>query len=89
MAHSIDSVEKIAVTTTAKDIAVNGRKFMIQNLASDQTVYFKEKKGTAATAANGFCVPASTTLDQVLRAETLSIVGSGSADVRIIYFNEV
>lgn len=90
MANRIDSVEKVAVTGTAKDISINYRAFLIENLSTDQTVYFKEKNEDekACTTNNGFALPAGKIFDKVLRAKTLSVIGSGSADVRILYVME-
>lgn len=90
MALKIDSVEKVAVTTTAKDIDVNYRAFIIENLATDKVVYFKEKSedGKACTANNGFAVPSGKVFDKVMRAKTLSVIGDGSADARILYVVE-
>jgi len=90
MALKIDSVEKVAVTSTAKDIEINYRAFMIENLATDQVAYIKEKAedNKACTASNGFAIPAGKVFDKVMRAKTLSIIGSGAADVRIMYVVE-
>lgn len=87
MANTIDKVVKVSVSTTAQDIDCGYKKFMIENLATG-TVYFKEKDGVDCTASNGFAIPAATFVDTVFRAKTLSIVGEGDADVRIIFFEE-
>lgn len=90
MSKTIDSIQKVAVTTTAKDIDVNCRHFIIENLDDSATVYFKEKKydNTAVTADNGFAIPPNTVLDMVFTAHTLSIKGSAGADVRLMYVME-
>jgi len=90
MALKIDSIEKVSVTTTAKDIEVNYRAFMIENLTDGKIVYFKEKSedGKACTANNGFAIPGVKIFDKVMRAKTLSVIGSDSCDARILYVVE-
>ena len=88
MALKIDSVEKVSVTTTAKDVAVNYRAFIIENCTAEKTVYFKEKDGVAVTVDNGFELIGQKIFDKVLRAKTLSIKGSEACDVRILYVTE-
>jgi len=89
MAYRIDSIEKVSVTTTAKDIDINYRNFIIQNLTADAVVYIKEKADddVTVTADNGFAIKTGN-FDKLLRAKKLSIKGTASADVRILYITE-
>ena len=81
----IGRVEAVKATTTAKDLDIGYRTFLIQNL-SEATVYIKNKDyGGKMTAENGFAVLPKTTLEKTLSCETLSIIASGEADVRILY----
>jgi len=87
MPLKIEKVMALTVGTTAQDVAVGYRSFIIENL-SVNAVYFKEKEGTACTTSNGFCVPAETALLGVLTADTLSVVADDdSSDVRILFID--
>lgn len=78
----------VSATTTAQDVKIKDRSFMIQvNEANTVFVYFKEKNGVAATATNAFKITGGDILPQVFTASTLSIVSSESAKV-IIQFVE-
>ena len=83
----ITKVIKETAGTTAKDVAIHGLPFIIQNLTASTNVYIKEKSedGKAASATNGFCIPGGTTLDQPLVATTLSVISdTASTDVRVM-----
>jgi len=87
MAYRIESVEKVSASGTASDVSTNLRDFFIENLTADVTVYFKEKNGVDCTENNGFAIGKGV-FDKLLRANTLSIIASDSADVRILYVKE-
>lgn len=84
MVCKIISTEKISAAS-AKDVAVNGRAFIISNITADSAIYFKEKAGTAATANNAQPLAAGATFPHVLRAETLSVYGGNA---QILYVRE-
>ena len=88
MPKAIKEIKVVSVGTTATDVAVNSKAFIIANNHATQSLYFKEKAvdGVGCTTSNGFLLPANTVLDKVLTAETLSMIASGaSTDVRIMY----
>lgn len=82
----VGRIEAVKVTAKVQHVDIGYRTFLIQNL-SDSPVYIKNKDaGSAAlTEENGFAILPKTTLDKPLSCETLSIIGSGEADVRILY----
>lgn len=82
----IREVIAVTATTTAQDVDIGYRKFLIQNNAANTVfVYFKEKNedGVAATATNAFKLIGGDVLPIVFTAKTLSIIGSASAAVII------
>lgn len=83
--YRITGCEKISVSATAKDVAVDYRSFILENPDASVTVYFKEKEGKAVTAATGFALPPGQVLPVVLTGKTLSVLGSGSGELRLLY----
>lgn len=83
----IGTIKKITANTTAQDVNINYQEFFIQNLSADQTVYFKEKDvdGVKCSATNGFALAPGATFEKCLQAKVLSIIATGSADVRIMF----
>ena len=79
--------EKVSVGTTAKDVPVNYRSFLLENPDASVTVYFKEKEGKAVTAATGFALLPGTVLPVTLTGKTLSVLGSGSGELRLLYLD--
>lgn len=74
----------VKTSTTAVDVLINGRSFLIQNPHASAVAYIKEKNGVAATAANGWELPAGHVCPHRLSANTLSVVGSASGTVNIM-----
>lgn len=82
----------VAATTTAQDVVLGGQRCKIQNTDDTNIVYFREKiihgvtDAVAATATNSMVVfPKETTRDTML-LDKISVLGSGSASVRILVF---
>ena len=87
MNYKIETVRALSVGTTAQDVNVNYRGFLMQNLSDTATVYFREKDadGKDCTAQNGFALPPGAVQERVYTAHTLSLVASAAgADVRIL-----
>lgn len=80
----IKDVIVVTTSTTAQDVAINGRAFLIQNPHATAIAYVKEKNGVAATSSNGWMLPAGYVCPHKLTAETLSIVGSATGTVNIM-----
>ena len=78
-AYKIEEVMTVDATSSAQDVQVGYKLFLIQN-AGSTPVSFKEKNDVPATAANGFAVAAGETLPVVLTANTLSVFG-GKASI--------
>ena len=76
----------LSVTTTAQDVSIEFRDFLIVN-NSEATVYFREKEigGQAVTSKTGFALQPKSMIPYPLTASTLSIIGSAAADVRILF----
>lgn len=76
----------IAVTTTAQDVDIQFRDFLITN-CGEYTVYFRDKDldGKDVTAETGFALLPKSALPYPMTASTLSIIGEGAADVRILF----
>ena len=76
----------VAVTTTAKDVPIGFQDFLMVN-NSDAVVYFREKTldGKAVTEKTGFALQPHTATTYPMTANTLSIIGSAAADVRILF----
>jgi len=90
MPYRIMGDKKITAGTDAVDVDVAYRAFIIQNLSSANTVYFREKNddGAAVTASTGFALTPGATLDTALAAKTLSIIASAeSTDVRLLFLD--
>ncbi len=85
MAMRITGLKTVSATTAAQDVNIGYNAFLIQNNGTGK-VYFKEKHedGRPASASNGFCLPAGTTLEHVLTAKTLSIVADAASSVVIL-----
>lgn len=80
----IVGTKTITATTTAQDVSIGYRDFIISN-AGSVGVYFKEKDGVAVTSANGFFLPAGTVLQKCITADTLSVISaSDTAAVSIL-----
>ena len=90
MALLIDKTEKIAVTTTAKDVNVNRRSFLLKNGDESKSLYFREKSedGAAVTVDNGFMLGPGEMIPCALTAKTLSIKGEASLSAYILYCME-
>ncbi len=87
----IEKVTALTVGTSAQTVAVNGLAFVMENLSESATVYFKEKRadGKAATASNGYALPAGKSTEFPLVAMDLSVVASAaSTDVRVLILEE-
>lgn len=59
--RAVEVIAKANISTTAQDIAVNGRPCMVANTGS-QPLYINP--ATTATSSNGFLIPAGTLLQQ-------------------------
>lgn len=89
MIHPIIGEEKVTVGTTAVNVEVNCRAFLIKNNSESATVYFREARdGKAATADTGFVLAAGESCPVPLCAHTLSLAASAEADVRMLYIGE-
>lgn len=87
MAFVIEKAEKISVTTTAKDVNIGFRSFLIKNVG-EKTVYFKEKDGIAVTVDNGFALGPGEMIPFALSAKVLSIKGEAASTVSVMYGRE-
>ena len=81
---AVKEVKIVAATTTAQDVAIGGRPFIIQNAHDTNIVYFKEKKGVAATSTNATILKSGTFPFQLV-ADTLSVVASAATNVVITF----
>ena len=91
MSHRIDSIQRESVGTTASQIAVDRRNFIIKNCSADATIYIKEYADDKkkATSSNSFPINPGQTLEFVLNAKTLSVVASAaSTSIAIMYIGE-
>lgn len=90
MALKIEKTEKIAVTTTAKDVDIACRSFLLKNGDASNALYFREKSadGAAVTVDNGFMLGAGEMTPVVLTGKTLSIKGAASLSAYILYGRE-
>ena len=88
MAKRITGDRTISVTTASQDVEIGYRDFFLVN-NSDDVVYFREKgrDGKAVTASTGYALQARAQMPQAITADVLSIVGSGAADVRILFID--
>ena len=73
--YSIAEIKQLTTSTTAQDVAVNGRCFIIQNNHASEPLYFKEKNGVAATTTNSWKLDAGATTfpPSFYLASTLSV----------------
>ena len=78
----------VSVTTTAQDVDIRFRDFLLVN-NSEATVFFREKAkdGKAVTEQTGYALPPKSQLPHAITADVLSIIGSASADVRILFID--
>lgn len=83
----VGEVKIVAATTTAQDVVIGNRSFIIQNAHAENIVYFKEKLGVVATATNATILAAGSTFPFQLVAGTLSIVASANSNVVITYLD--
>ncbi|MGM9564599.1 hypothetical protein [Evtepia sp.] len=88
MAKRITGDRTISVTAAPQDVEIGYRDFFLVN-NSDAVVYFREKgrDGKAVTASTGYALQARSQMPQAITADVLSIVGSGAADVRILFID--
>lgn len=86
MAWRIKKDLVVDVTTTAKDVNIGFQDFLMAN-NSESVVYFREKTldGKAVTAKTGFALQPKSATPYPMTADTLSIIGSAAADVRILF----
>ena len=86
MAKRITGDLAVSVTTKAQDVDIRFRDFLLVN-NSEATVYFREKgkDGVDVTAKTGYAMLPKTQLPHAITADVLSILGSASADVRILF----
>ncbi|MBR2927555.1 MAG: hypothetical protein IKC24_00150 [Oscillospiraceae bacterium] len=89
MTYPIISAEKVAVGTTAVNVAVNCRSFLIKN-CGDAMVYFTEQSenGATVTAETGFALGAGETCPVSLCAKTLSLIAAAETAVSLLYVGE-
>lgn len=86
--YSIAEIKQLTTSTTAQDVAVNGRCYIIQNNHATEALYFKEKNGVAATTTNSWKLDAgATTFPILLSGATLSVV-AGAAGTGVVIFLE-
>lgn len=80
----------VAVTTTAQDVDIQYRDFLIVN-CGESVVYFRDKDldGKDVTAETGFAVMPKSALPYPMTASVLSIIGEGDADVRLLFVDIV
>ena len=85
MAKRITGDVTVSVTTTAQDVDIRFRDFLLVN-NSEATVFFREKAkdGEAVTAQTGYALPPKSQIPHAITADVLSNIGSASADVRIL-----
>ena len=88
MAKRITGDMTVSVTSTAQDVDIRFRDFLMVN-NSEATVFFREKAkdGKAVTAQTGYALPPKSQLPNAITADVLSIIGSASADVRILFID--
>ena len=88
MAKRITGDVTVSVTTTAQDVDIRFRDFLMVN-NSEATVYFREKAkdGKAVTAQTGYALPPKSQLPHAITADVLSIIGSAAADVRLLFID--
>lgn len=88
MAKRITGDMTVSVTTTAQDVDIRFRDFLLVN-NSEATVFFREKAkdGKAVTAQTGYALLPKSQLPHAITADVLSIIGSASADVRILFID--
>ena len=69
------------VGTTAKDISLGYRAFLLRNTHATNSLHFREKTvdNTAVTSSNGFTLAAGECTPIVLRADKLSVLGSAAS----------
>jgi hypothetical protein len=80
----IKDVIVVTTSTTAQDVVIGGRSFLIQNPHATAIAYFKEKNDVVATSSNGWMLPAGHVCPHKLTADTLSVVGSATGTVNIM-----
>ena len=89
MIYPIESTEKVAVGKAVVNVQVNCRAFLIKNNSDSAKVYFGEAKdGAEVTAESGFALAPGETCPVPLRAQTLAMIASADADVRMMYIGE-
>ena len=88
MAFVIEKTEKLSVTTTAKDVNVGFRSFLLKNADESKALYFKEKDKVAVTVDNGFMLGPGEMIPVALSAKTLSIKGEAALNAYIMYGRE-
>lgn len=89
MAMRIKGSMKVAVTTTAQDVPIKYRDILIVN-NSESTVFFCDKDVSGqVTAETGYALLPKTQMPIPVTASTLSIIGSGTADVRLLFVDIV
>lgn len=90
MAFVIEKTEKLSLTTTAKEVDVACRSFLLKNADAEKALYFKECSAddTDVTVDNGFMLSPGEITPVVLSARTLSIKGAASLSAYIMYGRE-
>ena len=88
MAKRITGDVTVSVTTTAQDVDIRFRDFLLVN-NSDATVLLREKAkdGKAVTAQTGYALPPKSQRPHAITADVLSIIGSAAADVRLLFID--
>lgn len=90
MEHKIVDVRAVSVGTTAQDIDIGFREFLLHNNSETATVFIRPKMdGVAVTKDNGFPVEAGDRTELPMSAGVLSIVASATADVRILLLDSL
>ena len=89
MIHPIIGEEKVTVGTSAVNVGINCRAFLIKNNSDNATVYFCEAQDdVAVTADSGYALAPGESIHIPLCARTLSLIASAEADVRLLYMGE-
>lgn len=88
MAKRITGDLTVAATSVAQEVAIGYKDFLMVN-NSDNVVYFREKNrdGRDVTAETGYALQARSQTPHAITADVLSILASGTADVRILFID--
>lgn len=84
MTFAINETKKVAVNATAQDVDIACRTFIASNNGTSPIFIHPKDDGKAATT-NDFCIPAGAVINVPMCCETLSVIGSASGDLRLMF----